>query len=152
MTYSRLKDKRSDIKVSYIRHGSIPLALSNFSNFSWGFDPPGTKLNTSLSYHSSASSTTLEDDIENQDEHDLVEDFSVSSVERSARCVSVVNVVRRSEFKVRDSPFTVGAFTAARSHIAAHFPENSFASLINRPPPRAREAIKPDSVSLGWWE
>ena len=99
-----------------------------------------------------SSSTTLEDDIENQDEHDLVADFSVSSVERSAHCVSVVNVVRRSEFKVRDSSFTVGAFTAARSHIAAHFPENSFASLINRPPPRAREAIKPDSVSLGWWE
>jgi len=82
--------------------------LSNFSNFSWGFAPPDTKLNISLSYHSSASSTTLEDDIENQDEHDLVADFSVSSVERSAHCVSVVNVVRRSEFGVRDSPFTVG--------------------------------------------
>ena len=121
-----------------------------FPIFPGALTPPGTKLNTPLSYHS--SSTTLEDDIDNQDEHDLVADFSVSSVGRSPRCVSVVNVVRRSEFKVRDSSFTVGAFTAARSHIAAHFPENSFASLINRPPPRAREAIKPDSVSLGWWE
>ena len=60
----------------------------------------------------------------------------------------------RSPFGVWSSGFAVHrwAGAAARSHIAAHFPENSFASLINRPPPRAREAIKPDSVSLGWWE
>jgi hypothetical protein len=42
--------RRSDTKVSYIRHGSIPLTFLNFSNFFWRFGRFGTELNTSL-YH-----------------------------------------------------------------------------------------------------